>query len=375
VFGEARLRDPDERTQAAPLELFFDLVFVATIGEVTADFVSRPTLERLLDAVVLFIPVVWTWTVVVLYTNRFDTEDAVHRILKSASMVGVAFMGIAATQAFGDRGWLFVMGFVLARAIVLLMYVRSAPHVDDVELRATMRRYVAGLTVGALLWVMTFALAPDVRPYAGVAVVAYEFLLLWTTWRPVNVSHLTERLGLFTILVLGEGWLAIVGGVSHAGLQADVLVVAGCLLVMAVLVWWAYYDFTEASVLNDARIGPLALLVHIAIFIALGIAGAGAELLVEEAASGHTSIAVRLSLLAGIGVFVGGLATLRALARSAGSGPMVVRLAAVGFAVVATFIGLSPTMVGIVGVAVLSAAFAAEVRDGTPRLSQREAAT
>lgn len=181
-----------------------------------------------------------------LYANRFDSDDAIYRLSKAAGMVGIALIGVAMAEALDDRSGLYVGGFLLARAMLLLLYERARRHVDD-DAAAAARHYQLGYGVGGLAWLATLALHPSDRPVAWAAIVAVELLVPVVAWSrlegsAVNVSHLSERLGVFAILVLGTGWLSVVEGVSATGLLPAVLVVAVGLLLGALCIWWLYFD-------------------------------------------------------------------------------------------------------------------------------------
>lgn len=377
---QPRIRDLDEqRRSATPLELFFDLVFTAALGQISIYFAEEPTFSRLGRSVLLFVPIVWTWIEYTLYGNRFDSDDVLHRVMKVAGMVGVAVMGVGASRAFGDRSALFVGGFVAARLVLLAMYWRTW-HGASREVRAVVRGYLLGYGAGGVAWVVSLAVSPSWRPLVWAGIVLAEAAVPIRTWarftsRSVNVSHLSERFGLFTILVLAEGWLAIVGGVAQAGTVAAVMVAAAGLLVAAIIVWWTYFDYLEAEALERGRAGIVYVYVHLVLFLGLGLAGAGAEVIVERAAHASVGAATRWAFAGGLAAYAASLAVLRLVgsfewrrAESARLGVVagLLSLAALGGSV-------PPPVLGCLAAGLLGVLLIVETRDRQPVKSQAEA--
>jgi low temperature requirement protein LtrA len=83
----------DDR-RATWLELFFDLVFVAAVGQLANSLIAEPTTARFFEFLGLFVPVWWAWMGFTFYANRFDTDDLPYRLLSLLAMFGVAALAI-----------------------------------------------------------------------------------------------------------------------------------------------------------------------------------------------------------------------------------------------------------------------------------------
>lgn len=314
---------------ATPLELFFDLAFIASLRQIGAAFGDDPTLARLLTSFALWTPMVWTWAQITVYGNRFDTDDPIHRTLKVLSMAGVAMMGISATAAEEDRSALFVLGFLVARAFLLGMYSRTLRHVEA-GVQDLTRTYLVGYGVGAVLWAGLLLVPADARAPAGLLLVLLELGVPAFAWRrlprrSINRSHLAERFSLFTILVLGEGWLAVVSGAAETPLTTAVIAVTAAVFISAVAVWWIYFDHAEASSLGGHGGGLSYVYIHLVVFVALGLATASAEVLVRDGDADEVTFGARVAYLVGAGVFVLGIAALRLRAHSSAPAGLVAR--------------------------------------------------
>jgi low temperature requirement protein LtrA len=155
--GRRWLRPPTLRTaeedgserRATWTELFFDLVFVVAVERSTKlleDDLSPHGFWRFAAVLLL---VVWCWSNFVLYTDRFDTDDVVHRLMKSAAMVAVA--GVAVTAPSAAEGNLvgLVVSFLAVRAVLLAFYARAWRHVPEARNATTV--YLVGFTAGPVL--------------------------------------------------------------------------------------------------------------------------------------------------------------------------------------------------------------------------------
>lgn len=339
---------------ATPLELFFDLAFIASLRQIGAAFGEDPTLARLLTSLALWTPMVWTWAQITVYGNRFDTDDPIHRTLKVLSMAGVALMGISATGTEEDRSALFVLGFLVARAFLLAMYARPVRHVGG-EVRELTRTYLVGYGVGAVLWAGLLLLPADDRAAAGLLLVLLETRVPALAWRrlprrSINRSHLAERFSLFTILVLGEGWLAVVSGAAKTPLTTAVLAVTAAVFVSAVAVWWIYFDHAEASALGGHGGGLAYVYIHLVVFVVLGLATASAEVLVRDGDADEVTLGARVAYLIGAAVFALGIAALRLRVGTSAPAALVAR-GAVAAGLVAFGLlggGLTPPLLAIV---------------------------
>jgi low temperature requirement protein LtrA len=363
-----------------PLELFFDLAFIASLRQIGATFGDDPTLARLFFSFALWTPMVWTWAQITVYGNRFDTDDPLHRTLKVLSMAGVAMMGISATAGDEDRSALFVLGFLVARALLLAMYARALRHVEG-DVRDLARTYLVGYGVGAVLWASVLLLPAGVRAAAGLLLVLVEVGVPVVAWRrlprrSVNRSHLAERFSLFTILVLGEGWLAVVSGAAETPLTSPVVAVTVAVFVAAVAVWWIYFDHAEASALEGHGGGLAYVYIHLVVFIVLGLATASAEVLVRDGDASEVTLGARVAYLIGAAVFALGIAALRLRAGTSTRAALIARGAvAVGLVAFGLLGGaLNPPVLAAVVALHLLVLMGIEVLDRPPAEPQQDVA-
>src|SRR3979409_1593900 len=222
-------REPGER-HATWVELFFDLVFVVAVAQLSHLISNDPSAKSFLHYTLLFAPVWFIWVGFTVYADRFDTDDVPHRLLVLAGMLVIAALAVHVDDAFSGGSIPFALCSILARAILLAMNVRAMRAVPVAH--AYIAYYVRGWSVGLLLWVVSLAV-PEPGRYVvwGVAVLVEVVTPLVAERRvgtlPLHVSHIGERFALFTIIVLGESVGSGTAGIAEVDFDLANSAIAG----------------------------------------------------------------------------------------------------------------------------------------------------
>src|SRR3712207_5014210 len=212
-----RARDGGEQ-QVTPLELFFDLVFVYAVTQLSHRLLDHLTIGSTLGTLLLLVAVWRAWVDTTWVTNWFDPDRTPVRLLLVALMLVSLLMSVAIPEAFGERGLMFALAYVAIQVgrtafAVLALYGASHP------LSGTFWRILAWLVAAGVLWVAgglveggaryvlwLLALAVD---YAG-PVMRYRTPGLGSSrteeWT-IEGTHFAERCQLFIIIALGESIL------------------------------------------------------------------------------------------------------------------------------------------------------------------------
>ena len=314
IWRPPRLRtlETDERS-ATWTELFYDLVFVVAVARLGARFLHDLTWEGFFEFAALFTVLWWAWASFTFFADRYDTDDSGQRLLAVAQMIGVA--GMAAAIGLGDQeldtiSRPFAVSYAAVRIALVVMYARAYRHVPDTQ--PLVVGYLKGFSVEVLFWIASIFVPAPWRYLLWAAGLAVSFATPWLMRReqvrvPLSVSHLPERFGLFTILVLGESIAAVVAGVEDEewALASSSVGVAG--VVMATSLWWVYFDNLEGSVVRrdpnrEHDWHPTAwIFSHLPLVIALTMAGIGVEELVIASAGHDFEAAHRWLAVAGVG--------------------------------------------------------------------------
>nr|WP_201471503.1 low temperature requirement protein A [Microbacterium hydrocarbonoxydans] len=247
-------RDPAQpHRTASTLELFFDLVFVVAVSIASAqlhhalshgDFVHGVT-----SYAMVFFAVWWAWMNFTWFATSFDTDDWLYRVTTFVQMGGVLIVaaGIPAAFEHGDFA-ILVLGYIVMRIAMVAQWLRASRGAG--ELRSATRRYALGIAAVQVLWVL-FLLIPS-GPAQLVAFVVFALIEVCvpifaeyrrqTPWHP---HHITERYGLFTLIVLGESLLASANAIIDAREQLESFVplisISVLTLVVTASLWWIYF--------------------------------------------------------------------------------------------------------------------------------------
>ncbi|WP_431075737.1 low temperature requirement protein A [Microbacterium phyllosphaerae] len=247
-------RDPAQpHRTASTLELFFDLVFVVAVSIASAqlhhalshgDFVHGIT-----SYAMVFFALWWAWMNFTWFATSFDTDDWLYRVTTIVQMGGVLVFasGIPAAFEHGDFT-VPVLGYIVMRIAMVAQWLRASRGAG--ELRSATRRYAFGIAAVQVLWVL-FLLIPAgaaqlvafvVFALIEISVPVFAEYRRQTPWHP---HHITERYGLFTLIVLGESLLASANAIIDASHElesfAPLISISVLTLAVTASLWWIYF--------------------------------------------------------------------------------------------------------------------------------------
>ena len=232
----------ESEQKVTPLELFFDLVFVFALTQVTTMMAGDPSWAGLARGMLVLSALWWAWAAYSWLTNSVNAEEGATRATMIAAMAAALVASLAVPGAFGDEALLFALAYTVLRLLHIVMYILAAP---SAEVRGAIERMAPGFVVFCgLLIVASFFDGWAQGLIWLVALLIHVFGLIATGVRgwQVSASHFAERHGLIIIIALGESIVSI--GVGAAGLEIDAgVVVAAALGILATsALWWAYFD-------------------------------------------------------------------------------------------------------------------------------------
>jgi low temperature requirement protein LtrA len=294
------------------LELFFDLVFVAAVSQVAAPLHEHYSLAGLIRFTPLFALIWWAWTGHTVFSTRFDTDDALQRMLTLGQMFAVAVMAANAKDALDS---VESAGFAAAYAAVRLVLVAQYFRARQVpEARALATRYLTGHGIAALLWLVSALVPAPERFWVWGVAFALDLGTPWlavphTVKAPPDAAHLPERFGLFTLILLGESVVAVMRGIeSQEGWTPGAAAAAFLGMGISFVIWWWYFDGAAGASEQPVRTRGDALRFHIWTYahfpLALGIvvAGVGVQLIVTAAARAELAANETVLLAAALSV-------------------------------------------------------------------------
>jgi low temperature requirement protein LtrA len=256
----------------------------------------------------LYLPAFIAWQGFSFYADRFDTDDVLFRTVMIAAMLAIAALAVQIPDVAHGESTGFVIAYAVLRSLLVLLYVRSYRHVP--QARPLIVRYASAYSLGVALWLASLAFdAPERYVIWGVAL-AWEYSqpIIWRRLHrdiPVSPSHVPERFGLFTIIVLGESIVAVALGTAASDWDLASAATGGLGFLVAASVWWIYFGFGTGT---PTLPGPGAILAfaqaHIPLLLALTAVSAGIELAIEGALEGHLDAGSRWALCGGAILFL-----------------------------------------------------------------------
>jgi low temperature requirement protein LtrA len=315
------------------VELFFDLVFVFAVTQLSHGLMAHPTLLGVIETGLLLMAVWWAWIFTAWVTNWLDPERAPVRIMLFAAMVVGMILTMSIPQAFGERGLIFAVAFVaiqLGRSLFTAWAMRGHPFQ-----KLNFMRISAWFAMSGVFWIGGGLVEGPARLAFWGGAIALEYLSpalgFWTPglgraraeeW-DVEGGHLAERCALFTIIALGESILVM--GATTATLAWTPLVIAAFLASFAgsLAMWWIYFSFTaeaaSESISHAKDPGRVARVAYTYTHL-LPIAGIIVTAVADEWTihhpTGHTDLKTAAAMIGGPFLFMlGGLLFKRAVFR------------------------------------------------------------
>ncbi len=248
-----RQRGQHDSGKVAMVELFFDLVFVFAITQLSHALLADLTFAGAAKAAFLTTAIWWGWIYTSWVTNWLDPERLPVRLMMFALMLVGLVISAAIPKAFADRSVAFAIAFVslqVGRTLFMLWAIRGA----NASLVRNFQRILVWLTLSGVFWIAGAFSEGDARIAWWCAALTTEFIspiaFMWvpglgrsaTTDWDVDANHIAERCALFVIIALGESIL--VTGATFAGTAWNGVTVAGFAVGVlgSIALWWIYFD-------------------------------------------------------------------------------------------------------------------------------------
>lgn len=308
------------------VELFFDLVFVFAITQISHTLLEHLTWLGALQAAMLLGAVWWAWIDTSWITNWLDPERTPVRIMLFALMAAGLVLSTSLPGAFGDKGLIFACAFAafqVGRGLFALRAVRGDP-----ALRDNFQRICVWAGVGGLLWIAGGLAEGQARLILWLIALLAEFaapaLYFWvpglgrshtSDWK-VEGGHIAERVGLFIIICLGETLL--VTGATFAGLvwSAPVDLAFATAFLSTLAMWWIYFSAAHDAAAEEiersddpGRIARAAYTYGPILIVAGIVATAVGDELILKHPEGHVSPEAAAVLIGGPLLFMLGSVT------------------------------------------------------------------
>jgi low temperature requirement protein LtrA len=245
-----------EGERVTPLELFFDLVFVLALTQCTTLMARTPTWEGLLKGLLVLGMLWWAWVGYAWLTSVVDPEEGSVRLAIFAAMGAMLVAALCVPGAFGSEALLFACAYVVVRAAHIALFTIASR--EDGALRHSVRGLAYSTAIGSgLLFVAAAtggALQVGIWGLALALDMGGPFLFGADGWKLVP-GHFAERHGLIVLIALGESIVALGVG-AKVVLDAGIVGAALLGVVVAVALWWVYFDVT--AIVAERRLSRAA---------------------------------------------------------------------------------------------------------------------
>src|ERR671910_559061 len=366
--GPLRTRASGEQ-RVTPLELFFDLVYVFAVTQLSHLLLDHLSVRGVLETLFLLLAVWWAWVYTAWFTNWFDPDRLPVRLVLVAVMLASLLMSVAIPEAFGERGVMFSLAYVaiqVGRTAFAVLALYSASH----PLSGTFWRILAWIVAAGVLWVAGGLVEGGARYVLWLLAVAVDYagpVMRYRTpglgssrteeWT-IEGTHFAERCPLFIIIALGESIL--VTGTTFGEIEASAVTV--CAFVVAFLgsvaLWWIYFARSAEAARevfisseDPGRLGRSAYTYfHLPMVAGIIAVAAADELTVAHPGEPGMPASVAL-ILGGTALFLAGHALFTWAIFGVLSWPRVVAIAAlialvpVGFVVPALALGVAVVLI------------------------------
>jgi low temperature requirement protein LtrA len=365
-----RLTEPNQHSRVTNAELFFDLVFVFAVTQISHTLLGRFTPIGALQVTLLFLAVWWVWVYTTWITNWLDPDRTPVRILLFLLMLGGLVLSMSIPQAFEGRGIWFASAYAAMQVGRTIFLVASTPR-TQMSIRMNAMRILVWLSTSAVFWIAGGIAEGQARLGLWIVALVIEYLSPAARfWVPVlgkssiedwavEGGHMAERCAGFIIIALGESIVVI--GATFAELDWSSATALAFLasLVGSIAMWWIYFhkgaEAGSERISRSTEPGRMARLaytyLHMPIVAGIIVTAVADELVLSHP-NGHSDLKTVLSAIVGPLLFLIGTILFKLTVRGWLQLSHIVGIAAL--AVLAWFAGeLSPLWLSILTTAIL----------------------
>ena len=361
---------PNQHSRVTYAELFFDLVFVFAVTQISHTLLGQFTALAVAQTILLFLAVWWVWVYTAWVTNWLNPELTPVRVLLFLLMLGGLVLSTSIPKAFESRGLWFALAYAAMQVGRSIFLLASIPPTQP-STRMNAVRILVWLSASAVFWILGgFAEGPW-RLSLWVVALGIEYLSPAARfWIPkygpssiddwtVEGGHMAERCAGFIIIALGES--IVVTGATFADLAWTSETVAAFVsaFIGALAMWWIYFhkgaEAGSEQISRSSEPGRLARLaytyLHMPIVAGI-IVSAVADELVLKHPDGHSDLRTVLSAIGGPLLFLAGTIFFKHVIRGWLQLSHIAGIAALGL--LAWFAsGLSPLMLSSLTTAIM----------------------
>jgi len=361
---------PHQHSRVTYVELFFDLVFVFAVTQISHTLLAHFTLLGALQVTLLFLAVWWVWVFTSWITNWLNPEKTPVRLLLFAMMLGGLVLSTSIPAAFEARGLWFAIAYAAMQVgKTTFLWISTPPSRPRTRMNAV--RIAAWLSVSAIFWIAGGVMEGQSRLVLWAIALVIEYISPAVRfWIPrygassvadwtIEGGHMAERCALFIIIALGESIVVIGATFAELTWTTENVLAFASAFVGSLAMWWIYFhvgaEAGSEQLSKSSEPGRLARLaytyLHMPIVAGI-IVSAVADELVLKHPGGHSDLKTVISAIGGPLLFLFGTILFKHSFRGFLQLSHGVGIVALG--VLAWFAsGLSPLMLSILTTAIM----------------------
>ncbi|MFC4779135.1 low temperature requirement protein A [Paenibacillus sp. GCM10023252] len=262
------------------LELFYDLIYVIAISSAT-HVLSHPhhgelEAELYFKYILIFVPLWWSWTGYTMYVNRYGEDQTGQRLESILKIFFVMVMAASINVDFDSYYLPFMIGYVGSRLLTVLMYVRMWRKHEGHH-SSVAGFLAASFTGGAIISLSSVFFTDELRYillYGGIVFDIVLSIIGRPQLRkfPVLYSHLLERFGLVTLIVLGEFMIGLVATLKSLDYSPTIVGLAVIGFILTIAIWWHYFESSErVGGKRRTAVGHSIIYGHLLVLLSLGL--------------------------------------------------------------------------------------------------------
>lgn len=312
-----RQKNPHGHHRVTYVELFFDLVFVFAITQISHTLLAHFTPLGILQVLILFFAVWWVWIYTSWITNWLDPERTPTRLMLFAMMIAGLLLSTSIPKVFESRGLAFALAFV-AMQLGRTVYSALAVPASETAMRRNLWRIAIWLACSGVFWIAGGLAEGALRPVLWSVALAIEYAGPAMRFRTpglgassfqdwdVEGGHMAERCASFIIIALGES--IVVTGATFSEISWSAVTIAAFMvsLIGSIAMWWVYFHLgVEAGakqITHSEESGRFARIaytyLHLPIVLGIVVSAAGDEVLLAHP-QGHMDAKAALSIIGG----------------------------------------------------------------------------
>jgi low temperature requirement protein LtrA len=315
---------PHQHSRVTYAELFFDLVFVFAITQISHTLLAHFTPLGALQVTLLFLAVWWVWVFTTWVTNWLNPEKTPVRLLLFAMMLGGLVLSTSIPKAFDERGLWFAIAYAgMQVGKTIFLWLSTPPSRPRTRMNAV--RIAVWLSASAVFWIAGGIVEGQLRLALWAVALVIEYISPAVRfWIPrhgassvadwmIEGGHMAERCGLFIIIALGESIVVIGATFAELAWTTENVLAFVSALVGSIAMWWIYFhvgaEAGSEQLSKSSEPGRLARLaytyLHLPIVAGIIVAAVADELVLKHP-GGHSDLKTVMSAIGGPLLFLFG---------------------------------------------------------------------